>query len=194
MLPLHFHCIAGVVLIHGEGGDEDRAVDADLVHRRDHLVTRDVRGPVRHAVPRPLRRVRLVGVDLRIDDRHGKPPPYAFRSVTGSVTRAARSRASSSAFSPSNSASTASVCWPSVGAGLRISDLPPVWSRIGEIGTRVGPRRGWVMSTQKPRASRWGSYATSRAVLTGAPGTGASLSSRSTSSFERGIVPAPTTS
>src|SRR3979411_1035767 len=51
-------------------GDEDRAVDADLVYRRYHLVTRDVIGPVRHAVPRSLRSVRLIGVDLGIDNRH----------------------------------------------------------------------------------------------------------------------------
>ena len=70
MGPLHFHRIAGVVAVHGKGGDEDRAVDADLVHRRHHLVTRDVSGPVRHAVPGPLRRVRLIGVDLGIDDDH----------------------------------------------------------------------------------------------------------------------------
>ena len=48
------------------------------------------------------------------------------------------------------------MCWPSVGAGRRISDLPPACRRIGEIGTRVLPRRGWSMSTQKPRASRCG--------------------------------------
>ena len=55
MGPLHFHGIAGVVAVHRKGGDEDRAVDADLVHRRHHLVTRDVIGPVRHTVPGPLR-------------------------------------------------------------------------------------------------------------------------------------------
>jgi len=54
---LHLHGIAGVVAVHGKGGDEDRAVDADFVHRRHHLVTRDVIGPVRHTVPRSLRRV-----------------------------------------------------------------------------------------------------------------------------------------
>jgi hypothetical protein len=27
-------------------------------------------GPIRHAVPRPLQRVRLIGMDLGIDDRH----------------------------------------------------------------------------------------------------------------------------
>src|SRR5207247_2149375 len=51
MGPLHFHRITRVVAIHGKGGDEDRAVDPDLVHRRHHLVTRDVIGPVRHTVP-----------------------------------------------------------------------------------------------------------------------------------------------
>src|ERR1700722_5052408 len=71
MRPLHLHGVARVVAIHGKGRDEDRAVDADLVHRRHHLVAGGVRGPVRHAVPGPLRRVRLIGMDLGIDDRHG---------------------------------------------------------------------------------------------------------------------------
>jgi hypothetical protein len=51
MGPLHLHRIAGVVAVQGKGGDEDRAVDADLVHRRRHLVTRDMIGPVRHGPP-----------------------------------------------------------------------------------------------------------------------------------------------
>src|SRR5262249_11273107 len=55
---------------HGKSGNEDRAVDADLVHCRHHLVTRHVIRPVRHTVPGPFRRVRLVDVDLGIDDRH----------------------------------------------------------------------------------------------------------------------------
>jgi len=46
------------------------AVDADLIHRRHHLVTRDVIGPVRHTVPGSLRGVRLIGMDLGIDDSH----------------------------------------------------------------------------------------------------------------------------
>src|SRR5260221_14492254 len=37
----HHHRIASVVAVHREGGDEDRAVDAVLVHRRHHLVTGD---------------------------------------------------------------------------------------------------------------------------------------------------------
>src|SRR5262245_38695325 len=55
--------------------DEDRAVDADPVHGRHHLVAGDVIGPVRNSVPGPLRGVRLVRVDLRIDDRHRDAPP-----------------------------------------------------------------------------------------------------------------------
>ena len=116
------------------------------------------------------------------------------RQATAAVTPSARNRARSSRVRDNSSASTRSVSCPSVGAGRRISDLPAVWSRIGEIGTRVLPRRGWSMSTQKPRASRWGSYATSRAVFTGAQGTCASLSRFNTSSLVRLSVQAPTMS
>ena len=70
MGPLHFHRIARVVAVQGKRRDEDRAVDADLVHGRHHLVTRNVIGPVRHAVPGSLRSVRFVSVDLGIDDHH----------------------------------------------------------------------------------------------------------------------------
>src|SRR5262249_49399965 len=71
MSPLHFDRIARVVAVHGKGGDEDRAVDADPVHGRHHLVTGDVIGPIRDTVPGPFRGVRLIGVNLGIDDRHG---------------------------------------------------------------------------------------------------------------------------
>ena len=71
MGPLHFHRVAGVIAVHRKRRDEDRAVDADLVHRRHHLVAGDVSGPVRHPEPGPLRRVRLIGMDLGIDDRWG---------------------------------------------------------------------------------------------------------------------------
>ena len=50
--------------VHGKGGDEDRAVDADLVHRCHHLVNRNVIGPIRRTVPWSLRGVRLISVDL----------------------------------------------------------------------------------------------------------------------------------
>src|SRR5262249_698927 len=58
------------VAVHGKTGDEDRAVDADLVHCRPHLITRDVIRPVRNTVPGPFWCVRLIDVDLGIDDRH----------------------------------------------------------------------------------------------------------------------------
>src|SRR6266851_4782884 len=70
MGPLHLDRIAGVIAVRGKGGDEDRAVDADLVHRPHHLVTRDVIGPVRHTVPGSLRSVRVINMDLGIDDSH----------------------------------------------------------------------------------------------------------------------------
>ena len=44
MGALHLHRVARVVAVQRKGGDEDRAVDADLVHRRDHLVAGDVAG------------------------------------------------------------------------------------------------------------------------------------------------------
>jgi hypothetical protein len=95
MGPLHFHGIAGVVAVQGKGGDEDRAVDADLVHRRHHLVSRDVIGPVRHTVPRSLRRVRLIGMDLGIDNRHrgSSSVPGEFGQCSRFVSRGQRRRA-----------------------------------------------------------------------------------------------------
>ena len=81
--------IAGVVPVHGKGGDEDGAVDAYLVHGRHHLVTCDVIGPVRHAVPGSLRSVRLISVDLGIDDRHEEAPQLLreFGIATGRASR-----------------------------------------------------------------------------------------------------------
>jgi hypothetical protein len=71
VLALHLERIARVVLVERKGRDENRPVDADPVHRGDHLVAGDVGRPVRHAVPGALGRVRFVSVDLRVDDRHG---------------------------------------------------------------------------------------------------------------------------
>src|SRR5947209_8788345 len=82
MSPWNFHGIVRVVAVHRKGGDEDRAIDADRVHGRHHLVTGDVSGPIRDTVPGPFRSVRLVDVDLGIDDRHREapqPPPRALR-------------------------------------------------------------------------------------------------------------------
>ena len=86
--PLHLDRIAAVVLVHRKWRDVDRAVDANLVHRRHHLVAGDVRGPVRHAVPGSLRRVRRIGMDLGIDDRRGKP----WRSLLRFGMRSAQQR------------------------------------------------------------------------------------------------------
>src|SRR5262249_8789095 len=77
-----FHRITRVVAVHGKGGDEDGAVDADLVHRRHHLVTGNVIGPVRHIVPGSFRSVRLVSVDLGIDDRHRVSSSLANHHLT----------------------------------------------------------------------------------------------------------------
>src|SRR5713226_6458351 len=110
MGPLHLHRIARVVAVHGKGGDEDRAVDADLVHRRHHLVTRNVIGPVRYIVPGSLRSVRLISVDLGIDDRHrggssiAKRARYRNRSRQpcpgGRISRTRHPPLSSSGYSP----------------------------------------------------------------------------------------------
>ena len=70
MRLLHLHRIARVVAVHGERRDEDGTVDIELVHFRHHLVSRNMGGPVGRAVPWPAGRVRLVGMDLRIDDGH----------------------------------------------------------------------------------------------------------------------------
>ena len=94
MGPLHVHRVAGVVAVHGKGGDEDRAVDADLVHGRHHLITRDVIGPVWHTMPGSLRGVRLIGMDLRIDDRHWGSSSVPSELVSQQVRiRRARRRA-----------------------------------------------------------------------------------------------------
>ena len=49
MRLLRFHCIARVVAVHRESRDQDRAVDAELVHRRDVLVGGCAGRPVRRA-------------------------------------------------------------------------------------------------------------------------------------------------
>jgi hypothetical protein len=41
-----------------------------FIHRRYHLVAGNVIGPIRHTMPGLLRSVRLIGVDLGIDDHH----------------------------------------------------------------------------------------------------------------------------
>ena len=70
----HFECIARVVAIHAVRRDQERAVHADLVHGRHHVVAGDFVGAVQEAEPRASGAVPLVGVNLGIDDwrvRHG---------------------------------------------------------------------------------------------------------------------------
>src|SRR3954468_7112706 len=78
MSPLHLDSIAGVIAIHREGRNEDRTINSDLVHRRHHLVAGDVVRPVRNGVPGPLEGVRLIGVDLGVDDHWGNSIRHAY--------------------------------------------------------------------------------------------------------------------
>ena len=67
--------VARVVAVHGERRDQQRAVDADGVHRRHHVVARDLGRAVKNRGPRPARMVAFVGVNLDIDRQHATPPP-----------------------------------------------------------------------------------------------------------------------
>src|SRR5579872_3515858 len=73
-VPFFIECVAWVIGVHRERRDQHRAVDANLVHRRDHLVTRDFRRSMQRALPRPAGMIALVGMHLDVDDRHGGPP------------------------------------------------------------------------------------------------------------------------
>ena len=66
--------VARVVAVHAVGRDQDRAVDAHLVHCGDHLIASHFRWSVEKTDPRPLGTVALVGVDLGVDHRrfHGR--------------------------------------------------------------------------------------------------------------------------
>ena len=58
--------VAGVVAVHAERRDQYRAVDADGVHGRHHLVAGNLGRAVEGADPRPARVVALVGVNLGV--------------------------------------------------------------------------------------------------------------------------------
>ncbi len=62
--------VAGVVTIHAERRDQQRAVDADRVHGSDHLVAGDLGRAVENAGPGTARVVAFVGVNLCIQCRH----------------------------------------------------------------------------------------------------------------------------
>src|SRR5262249_12549972 len=70
MALVHLERIAGVVAVDRERRNQDCAVDADGVHRDDHLVTRDLARSRQYGVPRPARVIALVGMHLRVDDQH----------------------------------------------------------------------------------------------------------------------------
>src|SRR5262249_35706078 len=139
---------------------EDRAIDANLVHRRDHLVAGDVVGPVRHRVPRALRRVRLVGVDLGIDDRHrrrssvlsefditaGPSPETEARRSHSLYFRTARLTASPSASKSRRRGDVlrhaSPIVRPGSGAAKRFSDtrLSRTSTSAAISGTKVTPK------------------------------------------------------
>ena len=64
---VNLECVGCVVLIHGERGDEDCAVDADCVHCRDHVVAGDFVRAFQVAVPWAFGTIAFVGVDLDVD-------------------------------------------------------------------------------------------------------------------------------
>src|SRR5258705_13658512 len=55
MALVHLERIAGVVAVDRERRNQDCAVDADGVHRGDHLVTRDLARSRQYGIPRPAR-------------------------------------------------------------------------------------------------------------------------------------------
>src|SRR5205085_7552182 len=65
---------ARIVFIGAERRDHDRAVDADTVHRSDHLFTCGGVESVRGTRPRPAGMISIEGVNLHVDDWHGRPP------------------------------------------------------------------------------------------------------------------------
>src|SRR5690606_15317407 len=72
--------VARVVTVHGVWRDEDGAVDADFVHRLDHIVARHLRRSVENRRPGAAGVVALVSMHLGIDDLHG-PLPFSDFSL-----------------------------------------------------------------------------------------------------------------
>jgi hypothetical protein len=70
----HRNCVGGVVSVHGEGGDQDRRIDAGFVHRCDEVVAGDFRRPRQGFDPRAAGVIALVGMYLSVNDRHGDAP------------------------------------------------------------------------------------------------------------------------
>ena len=69
--------VARIEAVHGVGGDQQGPVDADRVHRGDHVVAGDLRGAGENPRPGAARAVALVGMDLGVDGRHGAHPLFS---------------------------------------------------------------------------------------------------------------------
>ena len=67
MLLVHREHVAGVVAIDRERRDQQRPIDANRIHRRDHVVAGDLLGPGQERAPGILRSVAFIGMDLAID-------------------------------------------------------------------------------------------------------------------------------
>jgi hypothetical protein len=71
MRLLHRHRVGRVPAVHGVDRDQQCAVDADGVHRLDHVLGRHFGRSGEHGMPRPAGMVALVAMDLGVDDGHG---------------------------------------------------------------------------------------------------------------------------
>src|SRR5215831_15647202 len=71
---VNFERVARIVFIGAERRDHDRTVDADTLHRSDHLFAGGGGEPMRGTGPRPAGMISIEGMDLNVDDWHGRPP------------------------------------------------------------------------------------------------------------------------
>src|SRR5271165_4463798 len=71
---VNFERVARIVFIGAERRDHDRTVDADTVHRSDHLFACGGVESVRGTGPRPAGMISIEGMNLNVDDWHGRPP------------------------------------------------------------------------------------------------------------------------
>ena len=82
--------VAGVVAIHRERRDQQRAVDTDSVHGGHHVVARDLGRTMQKASPGTPRMVAFIGVNLSIYRDHGFPliRPTLFTNLDNRPIRA----------------------------------------------------------------------------------------------------------
>src|SRR5213075_1027460 len=71
---VNFERVTRIVFIGAERRDHDGTVDADTVHRSDHLVACGGVEAVRRTGPRPAGMISIEGVNLHVYDWHGRPP------------------------------------------------------------------------------------------------------------------------